>query len=116
MKLWKYEEFQHDSSWTEQMASNHCILLCFMIEFVLGEIIHSSSAHNLGEESDNLDFDRKLDMVVEARVSNDVPTTNFILIHDNLEGPMGVPPEIFFFFICYLYFCFVSSSFFPFAL
>ncbi|KAK7319819.1 hypothetical protein RJT34_04547 [Clitoria ternatea] len=54
---------------------------------------HSSSAHNLGEESGNLDFDRKPDMVVEARVSNDVPATNFILIHDNLEDPVGVPPE-----------------------
>ncbi|KAK7362692.1 hypothetical protein VNO77_04812 [Canavalia gladiata] len=54
---------------------------------------YSSPMNNHGEESSNLDFDRKHDMVVEARVGNDVPATNFILIHDNLEDLVGVPPE-----------------------
>ncbi|XP_027919269.1 uncharacterized protein LOC114177879 [Vigna unguiculata] len=54
---------------------------------------YSSQLNNRDEESSNLDFDRKHDMVVEARVGNDVPTTNFILIHDNSEDPVGGPPE-----------------------
>ncbi|TKY59137.1 Sorting nexin-16 [Spatholobus suberectus] len=53
---------------------------------------YSSPINNHGEEASNLDFDRKHD-VVEARVGNDVPATNFILIQDNLEDPVGVPPE-----------------------
>jgi len=55
---------------------------------------YSSQLNNRDEESSNLDFDRKHDMVVEARVGNDVPTTNFILIHDNSEDPVGGPPEV----------------------
>ncbi|XP_052730530.1 uncharacterized protein LOC108344487 isoform X2 [Vigna angularis] len=54
---------------------------------------YSPPLNNHDEESSNLDFDRKHDMVVEARVGNDVPTTNFILIHDNSEDPIGGPPE-----------------------
>ncbi|RDX92043.1 Copia protein, partial [Mucuna pruriens] len=54
---------------------------------------YSSPIYNGAEESSNLDFDRKHDMVVEARVGNNVPATNFILIHDNLEDPDGGPPE-----------------------
>ncbi|KAK7345974.1 hypothetical protein VNO80_20487 [Phaseolus coccineus] len=54
---------------------------------------YSSPLNNRDEESNNLDFDRKHDMVVEARVGNDVPATNFILIPDNLEDPVGGPPE-----------------------
>ena len=53
-----------------------------------------SRVTNHTEESGNLDLDRKHEMVVEARVGNDVPTTNFTLIHDNLEDPVGVPPEV----------------------
>ncbi|XP_073226199.1 uncharacterized protein [Cicer arietinum] len=45
------------------------------------------------EESSNLEFDRKRDLSVEARVSNDVPATNFVLSNDNLGDPVGVPPE-----------------------
>jgi len=55
---------------------------------------YSSPLNNRDEESNNLDFDRKHDMVVEARVGNDVPATNFILIPDNLEDPVGGPPEV----------------------
>ncbi|RZC24850.1 hypothetical protein D0Y65_003846 [Glycine soja] len=54
---------------------------------------YSSRISNWDEESRNLDFDRKHDMVVEARAGNGIPATNFILIHDNLEDPVGVPPE-----------------------
>ncbi|XP_047150660.1 uncharacterized protein LOC124822677 [Vigna umbellata] len=54
---------------------------------------YSPPLNNHDEESSNLDFDRKHDMVVEARVGNDVPTTNFILIHGNSEDPIGGPPE-----------------------
>ncbi|WVZ23206.1 hypothetical protein V8G54_001750, partial [Vigna mungo] len=54
---------------------------------------YSTPLNNRDEESSNLDSDRKHDMVVEARVGNDVPTTNFILIHDNSEDPIGGPPE-----------------------
>lgn len=51
---------------------------------------------NYAEESSNLAFDKKRDLLVEARVGNDVPATNFILIHDNLEDPVQVPmpPEV----------------------
>lgn len=54
---------------------------------------YSSPINSRDEESSNLDIDRKHDMVVESRVGNDVPATNFILIHDNLGDPVGVPPE-----------------------
>ncbi|KAK7401570.1 hypothetical protein VNO78_13155 [Psophocarpus tetragonolobus] len=54
---------------------------------------YSSPINNHNEESSNMDFDRKHDIVVEARVGNDVPLTNFILICNNLEDPVGVPPE-----------------------
>ncbi|KAL2627514.1 hypothetical protein AAZV13_07G176800 [Glycine max] len=54
---------------------------------------NSSRINNCDEESSNLEFDRKHDMVVEARVGNDIPATNFILVHGNLEDPVGVPPE-----------------------
>ncbi|XP_020232783.1 uncharacterized protein LOC109813079 isoform X1 [Cajanus cajan] len=54
---------------------------------------YPSPINKRDEESSNLNFDRKHDMVVEARVGNDVPSTNFILINDNLEDPVGVPPE-----------------------
>ncbi|KAJ1398393.1 Sorting nexin, C-terminal [Sesbania bispinosa] len=47
---------------------------------------------NRAEESSNLDLNRKHDVVVEGRVGNDVPATNFVLIHDHLEDPV-VPPE-----------------------
>uniref|UniRef100_A0A0R0JGG8 PX domain-containing protein n=1 Tax=Glycine max TaxID=3847 RepID=A0A0R0JGG8_SOYBN len=54
---------------------------------------NSSRINICDEESSNLEFDRKHDMVVEARVGNDIPATNFILVHGNLEDPVGVPPE-----------------------
>ncbi|KAL5162988.1 Sorting nexin-16 [Glycine soja] len=54
---------------------------------------NSSRINNCDEESSNLEFDRKHDMVVEARVGNYIPATNFILVHGNLEDPVGVPPE-----------------------
>ena len=55
---------------------------------------NSSRINNCDEGSSNLEFDRKHDMVVEARAGNGIPATNFILIHDNLEDPVGVPPEV----------------------
>ncbi|KAK7400842.1 hypothetical protein VNO78_12150 [Psophocarpus tetragonolobus] len=55
---------------------------------------YSSLKNNHNEESNNMDFDRKHDIVVEARVGNDVPLTNFILIRNNLEDLVGVPPEV----------------------
>jgi len=55
---------------------------------------NSSRINICDEESSNLEFDRKHDMVVEARVGNDIPATNFILVHGNLEDPVGVPPEV----------------------
>ncbi|KAK7400851.1 hypothetical protein VNO78_12159 [Psophocarpus tetragonolobus] len=55
---------------------------------------YSSLINNHNEESNNMDFDRKHDIVVEARVGNDVPLTNFILTRNNLEDPVGVPPEV----------------------
>ncbi|CAI8618363.1 unnamed protein product [Vicia faba] len=45
------------------------------------------------DESSNLDFDRKRDLSVEARVSNDVPAANLVLTRNNLEDPVVVPPE-----------------------
>ncbi|XP_061373422.1 uncharacterized protein LOC133315776 [Gastrolobium bilobum] len=51
----------------------------------------TSTVINRAEESGNLDLDRRHDVAVEARVGNDVPATNFILVHDNLEDPVGVP-------------------------
>ncbi|KAE9613579.1 hypothetical protein Lal_00016340 [Lupinus albus] len=45
------------------------------------------------EEPGNLDLDIKHDVVLEARVGNEVPATNFTLNYDNLEDPVGVPPE-----------------------
>ncbi|XP_027345281.1 uncharacterized protein LOC113857505 [Abrus precatorius] len=54
---------------------------------------YASPMNSHGGESGNLDLDRKRDMVVEARIGNDVPPTNFILIQDNLLDPVGVPPE-----------------------
>lgn len=54
---------------------------------------YSSPINNRDEESSKLDIDGKDDIMVESRVGNDVPATNFILIHDNLADPVGVPPE-----------------------
>ncbi|KAL1336933.1 hypothetical protein HN51_031351 [Arachis hypogaea] len=48
---------------------------------------------NPAEEPGNLDLDRKHDMMVESRVGNDVPVTNFTLIQDSSEDPVGMPPE-----------------------
>jgi len=55
---------------------------------------YSSPLNNRDEESNNLDFDRKHDIGVEARAGNDVPATNFILIPDKLEDKVGGPPEV----------------------
>lgn len=49
---------------------------------------------NHGNESSNLDHDRKHDDVMEAKVGKDVPATNVSLSHDNPEDPIGVPPEV----------------------
>ncbi|CAJ1939355.1 unnamed protein product [Sphenostylis stenocarpa] len=54
---------------------------------------YSSPINNRDEESNILDLGRKHDLVVEARIGNDVPVMNFILINDNLEDPVGGPPE-----------------------
>lgn len=63
---------------------------------------------NHAEESSNLDFDGKRDALVEARVGNDVPATNFILIHDKLVDPVGVPPEVCV--VCRVYFAFLGYT------
>lgn len=55
---------------------------------------YSSPINNRDEESSKLDIDGKDDIMVDSRVGNDVPATNFILIHDNLADPVGVPPEV----------------------
>ncbi|TKY69160.1 Sorting nexin-16 [Spatholobus suberectus] len=49
---------------------------------------------NHGNESSNLNLDRKHDAAMEAKVGKDVPATNFNLVPDNLEDPVGVPPEV----------------------
>ncbi|MED6109076.1 hypothetical protein PIB30_030290 [Stylosanthes scabra] len=54
---------------------------------------YRSRVTNHAEESVNLDVDRKHDMIVEARVGSDVPVTNFTLIQDNSQDPVGMPPE-----------------------
>jgi len=46
------------------------------------------------DESSNLAIDRQRDLSEEARISNGVPTTNSILTRDNMEDPVGVPPEV----------------------
>lgn len=50
-----------------------------------------SPAHRV-DEFGNLDVDRKHDLVLEARVSKEAPTTSFSIIPDNLED---VPPEVY---------------------
>lgn len=55
---------------------------------------YTSLVTNHDEESSNLDFDRKRELLGEAKGGNDVPATNFVLINDNLEDPVGVPPEV----------------------
>ncbi|KAK7407740.1 hypothetical protein VNO78_09785 [Psophocarpus tetragonolobus] len=55
---------------------------------------YSQPLINHGNESSNLDLDRKHDAVMEAKVGGkDVPATNFNLAPDNLENPDEVPPE-----------------------
>lgn len=49
---------------------------------------------NHGNESSNLDLDRKHDVVMEAKVGKDVPATNGTLSHDTPDDPIGVPPEV----------------------
>lgn len=49
---------------------------------------------NHGNESNNLDLDKKHDVVVEAKVGKDVPVKNFTLAPNNLVDPVGVPPEV----------------------
>jgi len=49
---------------------------------------------NHGNESTNLDLDRKHDVAMEAKVGKDVPATNFNPVPDNMEDPVGVPPEV----------------------
>ncbi|KAL9324825.1 hypothetical protein ACSQ67_005470 [Phaseolus vulgaris] len=48
---------------------------------------------NHDNESTNLDLDRKHDVPMEAKVGKDVPATNFNPVPDNMEDPVGVPPE-----------------------
>ncbi|KAK7348969.1 hypothetical protein VNO80_23770 [Phaseolus coccineus] len=48
---------------------------------------------NHDNESTNLDIDRKHDVPMEAKVGKDVPATNFNPVPDNMEDPVGVPPE-----------------------
>ncbi|ESW25149.1 hypothetical protein PHAVU_003G011400 [Phaseolus vulgaris] len=48
---------------------------------------------NHDNESANLDLDRKHDVPMEAKVGKDVPATNFNPVPDNMEDPVGVPPE-----------------------
>ncbi|CAL0308404.1 unnamed protein product [Lupinus luteus] len=54
---------------------------------------YSQQVVNNGKESSNLDQDRKHDVMMEAKVGKDVSATNLTLIPDNLEDPVGVPPE-----------------------
>jgi len=49
---------------------------------------------NHDNESTNLDLDRKHDVPMEAKVGKDVPATNFNPVPDNMEDPVGVPPEV----------------------
>ncbi|KAI4298410.1 hypothetical protein L6164_031975 [Bauhinia variegata] len=54
---------------------------------------YRSQVINHAEESVCLDPDRKLDSMVEAGVGKDVTATNFTLLSNDLEDPVGVPPE-----------------------
>ncbi|QCD89392.1 hypothetical protein DEO72_LG4g336 [Vigna unguiculata] len=60
-------------------------------EFSLKE--DSQLLTNHGNESTNLDMDRKHDVAMEAKVGKDVPTTTFNPTSDNMDDPVGVPPE-----------------------
>ena len=55
---------------------------------------YSQQVINHSKEPNNLDLDRKNDTVIEGRVGKDVLATNFTLTPDNLEDPVGVPPEV----------------------
>ncbi|KAK7308559.1 hypothetical protein VNO77_42176 [Canavalia gladiata] len=55
---------------------------------------YSQGGINHGNESSNLDLDRKHDATMEAKTSKDVPATNCTIVPDNLEDPVGVPPEV----------------------
>lgn len=55
---------------------------------------YSQGVLNHGNESSNLDLDRKHDVVIEAKVGKDVPATNGSLSHENPDDPIGVPPEV----------------------
>jgi len=61
-------------------------------EFSLKE--DSQLLTNHGNESTNLDMDRKHDVAMEAKVGKDVPTTTFNPTSDNMDDPVGVPPEV----------------------
>ncbi|WJX10454.1 hypothetical protein P8452_01175 [Trifolium repens] len=56
---------------------------------------YSQGVTNHGNESSNLDLDRKHDAAIEAKVGKDVPVpaTNGTLSHDNPDDPIQVPPE-----------------------
>ncbi|CAK8571207.1 unnamed protein product [Lathyrus sativus] len=54
---------------------------------------NSQGVTNHGNGPGNMDLDRKHDVVNEAKVGKDVPTTNGNLVHDNPDDPIGVPPE-----------------------
>ncbi|XP_057445164.1 uncharacterized protein LOC130737420 isoform X2 [Lotus japonicus] len=54
---------------------------------------YSQQIINPGNESANLDQDRKHDVMMEAKVGKDVPPTNPTLLPDYLDDPVGVPPE-----------------------
>ncbi|XP_061376324.1 uncharacterized protein LOC133318351 [Gastrolobium bilobum] len=54
---------------------------------------HSQQLINHGNESSKLDLDRNHDVVMEATIGKDVPATNSTLIPNNVEDPVGVPPE-----------------------
>ncbi|XP_047149011.1 uncharacterized protein LOC124821186 [Vigna umbellata] len=60
-------------------------------EFSLKE--DSQLLTNHGNECTNLDLDRKHDVAMEAKVGKDVSATTFNPIPDNMEDPVGVPPE-----------------------
>ncbi|KAG2377215.1 uncharacterized protein HKW66_Vig0251990 [Vigna angularis] len=61
-------------------------------EFSLKE--DSQLLTNHGNECTNLDLDRKHDVAMEAKVGKDVSATTFNPIPDNMEDPVGVPPEV----------------------
>lgn len=55
---------------------------------------NSQQVLNHGNESSNLDPDRKHDAVMEAKVGKDVTAENFTIVHDSSDNPVGVPPEV----------------------